>query len=106
MLASGTRTARLPGAVFDVLHGLSKGRIKIKLELAGGDEVLKTANGIIRNIVLAVFACILFLGSCLMCLSNVQPAFSGMPAPAFIGFFLSVALAVYSIGRFTGSDKK
>ena len=92
------KAARIPAQVSDVLKGVARGRTKINLELTGYEELLNKGGDSIRNIVLALFACIVFIGSCILCLADITPkAPGGMPAIAAIGLIFSVALAVYTI---------
>ena len=97
LTAVGTRTAKIPSMVFDVLRNLVKGRMKINLELTGYEEIFHILNGTILNVVLAVFACVLFTGSCILCTTNIEPQAGGMPLMSLIGFVVSVALAFYSV---------
>lgn len=94
--ATGLRTAHLPGLAFDVLRNLVKGRIKINLELSGYEDFLQHFSGIIKNVLLAVFACVLFSGSCRLYTANTYPQMSGVPIVSLIGFVFSVALALYT----------
>ncbi len=93
----GTRTARIPGMVFDVLRNLVKGRMKINLELTGYDELLTALNDTILHVVLAVFACVLFTGSCILCTTNIGPRAGDMPLMSFIGFVVSIALGIFTV---------
>ena len=95
--ASGLRTVRLPGLASDVLRNLVKGRLKINFELAGFEEPLRQINETVKHILLAVFACVLFGGSCTLCTTNIQPQANGVPVIAIIGLLVSVALAIYTI---------
>ncbi len=96
------KAAKIPAQVSDVLKGVARGRTKINLELTGYEELLNKGSDSIRNIVLALFACIMFIGSCVLCLADITPkAPGGMPAIAAIGLIFSVALAVYTIQNLT-----
>ena len=97
LAATGLRTAKLPGLASDVLRNLVKGRMKINFELTGFEEPLRQINETVKNILLAVFSCVLFGGSCTLCTTNIQPQTNGIPLVAMIGFIVSVALAVYTI---------
>ncbi len=101
----GTRTAKIPGMVADVLRNLVKGRMKINLEITGYEELLQELNGTILNVVLALFACILFIGSCILCTTGIEPQAGGMPLMALIGFVISVALAIYTVQRMSKRKK-
>ena len=92
------KAAKIPAQVSDVLKGVARGRTKINLELTGYEELLNKGGDSIRNIVLALFACIVFIGSCVLCLADITPkAPGGMPAIAAIGLIFSVSLAIYTI---------
>lgn len=102
---TGIKTSRLPSMTFDVLRNLVKGRMKIGLELTGYDELLSRLNDSLKNVVLAVFACVLFAGSCILCTTNIHPQTNGVPLVALIGFVVAVALGIYSVVNM-GSKKK
>ena len=92
------KAAKIPAQVSDVLKGVARGRTKINLELTGYEELLKKGGDSIRNIVLSIFACVLFIGSCILTLADITPkAPGGMPAISGIGLIISVGLAIYTI---------
>ena len=92
------KAARIPAQVSDVLKGVARGRTKINLELTGYEDLLGKGGDSIKYIVLAIFAGILFIGSCLLTLADITPkAPGGMPAVSAIGLIFSVALAIYTI---------
>lgn len=98
---TGTKAVHLPGTVFSVLQSLSKGRLKINFELTGYEEVLKKTNFTVKNVLLAVFSCVLFSGSCRLCTTNIKPEIDGVPVVAIIGFVISIALAIFTIYSFS-----
>ena len=97
--ALAMRTAKLPGLATDVLRNLSKGRLKISFELTGYEEPFRVLVDVIKNIVIAVFACVLFSGSCSLYSAQVPPLVDGIPLFALAGFAVSIALAIYSVKR-------
>jgi len=97
----GNQTTRVPGMAFDALRNLVKGRMKINMELTGYEDLLKQLKTMILNIVLAVFSCVLFLGSCFLCLTDLEPSSGGMPVISLFGFVVSTALAVYTAQSMT-----
>ena len=100
------KATQIPALASDVLKGVARGRTKINLELTGYDELIKKGSDSIKNVVLAFFACILFIGSCILCMTDLRPkAPGGMPAVAAIGLIFSVALAVYTIQNLTKGGK-
>ena len=94
---TGIKTIKLPSLAFSVLRNLSKGRMKIGFELTGYDDLLDKLESTAKNVVIAAFACIIFIGSCTLCSADIQPQAYGIPLAALIGFVVSVALGIYSI---------
>ena len=96
------KAARIPALASDVLKGVARGRTKINLELTGYEELINKGGDSIKNVVTALFACIVFIGSCVLCLADIRPkAPGGIPAVAAIGLIFSVALAIYTIQNLT-----
>ena len=92
------KAARIPALASDVLKGVARGRTKINLELTGYEELLNKGGDSIKNVVLALFACILFVGSCILALADITPkAPGGLPALSAIGLVFSIALAIYTV---------
>ncbi|MBO6115834.1 MAG: AarF/ABC1/UbiB kinase family protein [Ruminococcus sp.] len=95
--ATGADAMQMPGAVISLLRNLSKGRMKIGFELTGYDELMQKMQLTVRNIAFALFACVIFAGSCILCTTDIQPQAYGIPFIAMIGFVTSVALGIYTI---------
>ena len=92
------KAAKIPALASDVLKGVARGRTKINLELTGYEELIKKGSDSIKNVVLALFACILFVGSCILTLSDITPkAPGGIPAVAAIGLIFSIALGIFTV---------
>jgi ubiquinone biosynthesis protein len=99
LAAGAMRTAKLPGLATDALRNLVKGRTKVSFELTGYEEPLQKVIDVIKNVVIAIFSCVLFSGSCSLYSARVEPMIDGVPLFALIGFALSIALAVYSMKK-------
>ena len=96
------KASKIPALASDVLKGVARGRTKINLELTGYEELLNKSNETIQNIVLSVFACVVFFGSCIMCTADITPkAPGGIPAVAGFGLVFSVALAIHAFTKLT-----
>ena len=92
------KAAKIPAIASDVLKGVARGRTKINLELTGYEELINMGADSIRYVVMAIFACILFIGSCVLCLSDITPkAPGGIPVLAAIGLIFSISLAIYTL---------
>ncbi len=101
-LALGKKTARIPVLAFDTLNNLVKGRMKINLELTGYDELVKKADVTVNNFIYALFACVLFFGSCILATADIEPkTVDGMPVFALFGIIFSIVLGIYTVKRIT-----
>jgi ubiquinone biosynthesis protein len=102
LLGIGKKATRIPALLADSLSGLSKGKMKINMEITGYDEPLDRIGEYIKYVVLAVIACVLFVGSCLLASVDIQPKTeSGMPLIAVAGIVFAIALAIYSVSKLT-----
>ena len=100
VLELGKKISRMPGMAYDALNNAVKGRLKLNLELTGYEEILKSLNETTRHIVLALFACVLFIGSCVLSSTDLRPQTpSGQPLIAAVGIVFSIALAIYTVKR-------
>ena len=98
VLEISKKAARIPALTSDLLNSAARGRMKINLELTGYEELLNKGSDTVKTIMMALFACVLFIGSSLMCLADISPkAPGGVPVLAAIGLVLSVALAIFAV---------
>ncbi len=99
-LELGKKAARIPVLAFDTLSNLVKGRMKVNLELTGYDELLHWADSTVRYVVYALFACVMFFGSCILATADIQPKTEGgVPIVAVFGIVFSIVLGIYTVKR-------
>jgi ubiquinone biosynthesis protein len=99
-LEIGKKGAKLPALTSDVLNSVLKGRMKVNMELTGYEEIVDRAEKTVLNVVLAVFACVLFFGSCILTTANIQPKTShGVPLIAVVGIVFSIALGIFTVKK-------
>ena len=102
VLSVGKKAANIPTLISDTLKDIVKGNAKINLELIGYDALMASLTYMIKNIILAVFACVIFFGSCMLCMTDIGPTTrSGMPLLSEVGFLFSIALGMYSVKKMT-----
>ena len=100
VLDLGKKASRMPGMAYDAMNNLVKGRTKVNFELTGYEEILKSLNGTVKNVVLALFACVLFFGSCILTTADIQPKTpDGQPLVAAVGMVFAIALGVFTVRR-------
>ena len=99
-LTMGKKAIKIPVLASDALNTFVKGRSKVTLEVTGYDDLLKKGSRTLKNLVLALFACVLFIGSCILCTADVGPkTANGMPLIAGLGLVVSVGLGIFVIKR-------
>ena len=102
VLELGKKVSKMPGLAYDALNNAVKGRLKINFELTGYEEILQRLSATVNNVVLALFACVLFIGSCILSSTDIQPQTpDGQPVAAAVGMVFSIALAIYTVRRMT-----
>ena len=105
ILGIGKKAVELPGLAAEALSGLSKGRMKINMELTGIDEPLEKIGAFAKNIVLAIISCVLFIGSCLLWNVDFEPKTpTGAPLLAVIIMVFSVSLGIYAVNKMTKKE--
>ena len=99
-LELGKKVTKMPGLAYDALNNMVKGRMKFNFELTGYEDFLKGINVTVKNVVLALFSCVLFIGSCLLSSADIRPKTpDGQPLISIVGIIFSIALGIYTIGR-------
>ncbi|MBR5344254.1 MAG: hypothetical protein IK127_00315 [Clostridia bacterium] len=99
-LALGKKVSKMPAMAYDALNNVVKGRTKVNIELTGYEEILDKVHKSVKNIVLALFACVLFIGSTVLASTDIQPKTpDGQPLISAAGIVFSIALAIYTIKR-------
>ena len=99
-LEIGRKTVKLPLLASDALNSMLKGRMKMNMELTGYEEILKKAETTVFNLVLALFSCVLFFGSCILTTADISPKTSGgVPLIAAVGIVFSIALAIFTVRK-------
>ena len=97
---TGKKAAKIPALAADALGNIAKGKVKMNMELTGYDDALEKIGRYVRYVVLAVFACVQFIGSCILCMTDFQPKLpNGMPLIAVTGIVFSIALAIFSVKK-------
>lgn len=103
LIGTGKKIGKIPGLLADSLGSLSRGKMKINMEITGYDEPLERIGIYIKYVVMSLIACDLFIGSCILAgIDGLEPKTeNGMPLIAIGGIIFSIALAIYSVNRLT-----
>ena len=96
----GKKAADLPGMAMGALSGVMKGKTKINLAITGYEDALEGISKKVDDVVLVLVACVLFFGSCMLCMTDIQPQTpNGFPVVAAIGLIFSISLGIFSLRR-------
>ncbi len=105
LLGTGKKIGKIPGFLADTLGSLAKGKAKINMEITGYEEPLEMIGAFTKNVVLAIIACVLFIGSCILSSVDIQPKTpTGMPLLSSIIMTFSIALGIYAVKRMSKKD--
>ena len=100
VLELGKKVSKMPGLAYDALHNAVKGRLKLNFALTGYEDMLNSLSKTVKDFVLALFACVLFFGSCILTTADIEPKTpGGQPLIAAVGIVFSIALGIYTIKR-------
>ena len=107
IIGTGKKVAEIPGLASEALKGIAKGKMKLNTELTGLDEPMDRAETFIKNIVLVVIACVMFIGGCILCTVNLLPTTTiGAPLLAVIMLVFSISLGIFAVLRLGKKSKK
>ena len=96
----GKKVSKMPGLAYDALNNAVKGRLKLNFALTGYEDMLNSLSKTVKDFVLALFACVLFFGSCILTTADIEPKTpGGQPLIAAVGIVFSIALGIYTIKR-------
>ena len=71
------------------------GQTKLNLEFEDSDQHLSFFQGALNRTILTLLSISLFLGSSILCLSDLSPKLFQMPWISFVGFFISALLMLW-----------
>lgn len=92
---SAAAMAGLPAKASDTLDMLQKGELGMSLNAGVSSPTMATVTRLVKWILLTLMAVGLFLGSSILCLTDLEPTVAGVPALGFVGFVCGIALMVY-----------
>ena len=102
----GGKSIKIPALISDSLGLLNKGKMKVNMEVTGLDGPLDLIGEFCRYTILSVFACVLFLGSCILCMTDMEPKVAGdVPLIAVFGILFSIALAIFAVRKLWNMKK-
>ena len=86
----------------DALKMLTRGQLKMNMEVLGSEAPLARISKIVNRLTIALIIAGLFIGSSMLSLSTMEPRLLGVPGLAFFGYLGAAVLSlwiVYDIAR-------
>ncbi|MBR3316697.1 MAG: AarF/ABC1/UbiB kinase family protein [Atopobiaceae bacterium] len=84
--------AGLPTKTVETMDMLQKGQLKVNGEVGVERHSITTFQAVADGLIRAILAGAVFLGSCMLCLTELEPRILGVPAFGFVGFVLGFIL--------------
>ncbi|MGI6216955.1 MAG: ABC1 kinase family protein, partial [Coriobacteriales bacterium] len=105
-LDSAEATIKIPSKTYETLDMLERGQIKANIEFSMEEKSGKAMSSSIEYFALAIIAGAMFIGSCVLCLSGLQPRVLGVPLLGMIGFICGLVIALLVFYRMRRDRKK
>jgi ubiquinone biosynthesis protein len=93
-LASGRKSLDIPSLISDLLKMTVKGQTRVNVETTGSDDQNRVNLKIADKITSGVIAAAIIMGSSLICLTDIQPEYLGMPIFAILGYLSAVVIMI------------
>lgn len=100
---SAEALAKLPTQLSNTLEMIDRGQIKVNGSVDVTSRVLATVYASVGRLSLALLSAGLFLGSSILCTTNMEPQFLGVPLLGVLGYLGAFVLGVYTIVRIMAS---
>ena len=85
---------------------MAHGQIKTNMDLTGSEAPIARAGVILDRLGIALVSCALFIGSSILCLSDMHPKLLGIPILGFAGYVGAFGLSVWYICTVWRRDKR
>ncbi len=81
----------------EVLKMLTRGQVKVNMEMLGSDAPMSSLSAIMNRLSLGIIIAGLFIGSSLVALSTMEPRVLGVPVLSFLGYVGAFVLSVWVV---------
>ncbi|MDO4289960.1 MAG: lipopolysaccharide core heptose(II) kinase RfaY [Eggerthellaceae bacterium] len=97
MQQAGSGTLDAAAYSGETLKMLTRGQLKMNMEVIGSEEPLGKLSKMLTRLTLAMIVAGLFMGSCMLALSSMEPRVLGVPVLAAVGFVSAFALSLWIV---------
>lgn len=88
---------KIPSQMLNTMEMLDRGEITLKGEVKASEDILVTLYASVGRISLAIISVGLFLGSSILCTTNMEPKLLEVPVLGVLGYLGAFVLGVYVI---------
>ena len=81
----------------DALKMLTRGQLKMNMEVLGSEAPLARISKIVNRLTIALIIAGLFIGSSMLSLSTMEPRLLGVPVLAFFGYLGAAVLSLWIV---------
>lgn len=85
----------LPIQLSDIMRMITKGRIKVNLDIVDSSVPLTAVNHMVNKLTVGIVSAGLLMASSLLCTTNMTPQLFGIPAIGFIGYITAIGLGIW-----------
>jgi ubiquinone biosynthesis protein len=96
---------KIPSKLVSLINGILNGRAKVQIKINKIDVYIKQFNKMTNRLSLSFISCSIFMGSCLILNSNINPRLYNLPVIGLIGIAISVLLTFVILISIIKSDK-
>lgn len=94
-IESAEAAVALPSKASETLDMLQKGHLKLHMDLGAETKLAAQLRAGLDHFSLVLMAAALFLGSCVLCLTELAPKLLGVPLLGLVGFVVGIAIMVF-----------
>lgn len=95
--AAGSGTLDTAKYAGQALHMLTRGQVKVNMEVLGSEAPMRSLSIIINRLSLGIIVAGLFIGSSMVALSTMEPRVLGVPALSFFGYLGALVLSIWVV---------
>ena len=96
---------QIPQATYDVLTELQKGELQINMQLKNIEDPVNALRRSVERMEMGIIAAGLFVGSSLLCQTDMEPRVLGIPIIGFLGFACALVLSVYLVWKLFEAER-
>jgi ubiquinone biosynthesis protein len=103
---SAKGAVEIPATLSSLLKLGVKGRTKLNLEIVGSEEPLRKIDTMVNKLIVGIIAAALFMGSSVICTTDIQPLIFGHPLLGVAGFLVAFVLCGILLLKIRGEHRR